>query len=242
MCVGYCWATRPRELLARSPVVACSAKLLQASRSFLIPPGVVLVQVGWRCSKSQRDMLAAMHVCVRCPRKRETMNERTALFHMTVLSSDRDASSVPQGISILSLLSTTRVAPIGSARWREISFLEYSFLPLCVRRIICHNHFGGLPTASWPAVSNGLFTRVTLATYITMPVPELYIPTCLKNRLRSFSWQSLGPLARLKCVLLCVFSFRSTQVCSLVLSRLSIDSLPAGTCLPPPAFCAQTSV
>ena len=92
MCVGYCWAIRPRELLARSPVVACSAKLLHASRSFLIPPGVVLVHVGWRCSKSQRDMLAAMHVCVRCPRKRETMNERTALFHMTVLSSDRDAS------------------------------------------------------------------------------------------------------------------------------------------------------
>ena len=142
----------------------------------------------------------------------------------------------------MALLSTTRVAPIGSARGREVSFLGYSFLPSCVRRIICHIHFGGLPTASWPAVSNYLYTRVTVATYLTMSVPELYSPTCLKNRLRSFTRQSFGPLAKLKCVLLCVFSFRSTQVCSLVLSRLSIDSPPAGTCLPPPVFCAQISV
>ena len=92
MCVAYCWAIPPRELLARSPVVACSAQLLHASMFFLSPPGVVLVQIGWRCSKPQRHMLAAIHVCIRCPRKRETMNERTALFHMTVLGSDRDAS------------------------------------------------------------------------------------------------------------------------------------------------------
>ena len=92
MCVAYFWAIPPRELLARSPVVACSAQLLHASMFFLVPPRVVLVQVGWRCGKPQKQMLAAIHVCVRCPRKRETMNERSALFHMTVISSDRDAS------------------------------------------------------------------------------------------------------------------------------------------------------
>jgi hypothetical protein len=149
--------------------------------------------------------------------------------------------TVPQGISILALLFTTRVAPIGSARWREIPFLEPSFLPLCVRRIICHIHFGGLPTASWPAVSNGLYTRVTLATYITMPVPELS-SHLLKESFEKVAMTKPCPLAGLKCVLLCVFSFRSTLVCSLVLSRLCLDLLPAGTCLPPPAFCGQTSM
>lgn len=62
---------------------------------FPISPGVVLVQMGWRCRHSHRDMLAAIHVCIRCSLERQkscTMDERFALFHIRVLSSERDAS------------------------------------------------------------------------------------------------------------------------------------------------------
>lgn len=105
------------------------------------------------------------------------------------------------------MLFTTRVAFLGSARWREIPFLEPSFLPLCVRRIICHNHFGGLPTAPSPAVSCGLYTRVALATYITVSAPEL-LSHLLKEPFEKVARTRPCPLAGLKRVLRCLLFFQ----------------------------------
>lgn len=165
------------------------------------------MQVGWRCSKSQRDMLAAMHVCVRCPRKRETMNERTALFHMTVLSSDRDASDFASrhfdlGLAFHIPCRTHWISPLA----------RDTFLGAIILTVMCTTYhlsqpFRGLPTAPSPAVSCGLYTRVALATYITVSAPEL--PShLLKEPFEKVARTRPCPLAGLKRVLRCLLFFQ----------------------------------
>ena len=139
--------------------------------------------------------------------------------------------TLPRGISIYALLFASHVAPIGSARWREIPFLEPSFLPLRVRRIICHNHFGELPTAPSPAVSCGLYTRVALATYITVSAPEL--PShLLKEPFENVARTRPCPLAGLKRVMRCLL-FLQDYTCPF--SR-TFPELASTYCLPGRAF------
>ena len=124
------------------------------------------------------------------------------------------------------------------ARYRSWSMHSYS----CVYDVSSVTSIsGGVPTASWPAVSKDLYTRVTVATYITMHVPEIYAHLLKESFAEFVMTKPWPPCWTQMCVAMC-FSFRSSQVCSLVLSRLCLDMLPAGTCLPPPAFCALTSV
>jgi hypothetical protein len=200
-----------------------------------------LVQVGWRCSKSHRDMLAAMHVSVRCPRKRETMNERTALFHMTVLSSDRDGSDFASrhfdlGLAFHNPCRTHWISPLA----------RDTFLGAIILTVMCTTYhlsqpFRGLPTAPSPAVSCGLYTRVALATYITVSAPEL--PShLLKEPFEKVARTRPCPLAGLKRVLRCLLFLSGLRLSVLShVSRVCLDVLPAGTCLPPPAFYGQTT-
>lgn len=182
-----------------------------------------------------------MHVSVRCPRKRETMNERTALFHMTVLSSDRDGSDFASrhfdlGIAFHNPCRTHWISPLA----------RDTFLGAIILTVMCTTYhlsqpFRGLPTAPSPAVSCGLYTRVALATYITVSAPEL-LSHLLKEPFEKVARTRPCPLAGLKRVLRCLLFLSGLRLSVLShVSRVCLYVLPAGTCLPPPAFYGQTT-
>ena len=68
--------------------------------------------------------------------------------------------------------------------------MEPSFLPLCVRRIICHNHFGVCPPHR-RLQFHVAFTHVSHWPHTLQCLPRNSLPTCLKNRLKR--WPERGP-------------------------------------------------
>ena len=109
--------------------------------------------------------------------------------------------------------------------------MEPLFLPLRVRCIICHNHFGGSPTAPSPRVSCGFYTCVAVATYITVPAPEL--PShFLKEPFEKVASTRPCPLAALNRVLRCLFFFQD-YTCPL---PPTFAELASTYCLPGRAF------
>ena len=91
--------------------------------------------------------------------------------------------------------------------------------------------FRGFAHAPWPAVSCGLYTRVTLATYITVPAPELS-SHLLKEPFEKVAITKPCPLAGLKRVLRCLF-FLQDYTCPF---PRTFPDFASTCCLPGRAF------
>jgi hypothetical protein len=88
------------------------------------------------------------------------------------------------------------------ARYRSWSMHSYS----CVYDVSSVTSIsGGVPTASWPAVSKDLYTRVTVATYITMHVPEIYAHLLKESFAEFVMTKPWPPCWTQMCVAMCFF-------------------------------------